>query len=173
MPKHVLLLCLLLGMVFIFCACGHIPGNTLSPVPSQTQPPEPLSHAPLTYLYFSESNSYFKRVQAYEFREENGRNTAYFHMANEEAPYPVEVDQGWADELRNILSSYGMREWNGFGGSASGLLDGTHFFVEFSFLNEPLIQASGYGVFPNHYGEASAAMDAHFLQLLPEDMRDW
>jgi hypothetical protein len=35
------------------------------------------------------------------------------------------------------------------------------------------VKAGGYGDFPDGYGGASEAIDAHFLQLLPEDMRDW
>ena len=173
MLKHLWLLCLLLGMVFILCGCGRFPGNTASPPPAQTYTEEPLSHAPLAYLYFSERNSYFKRVQAYEFRAENGVDTAYFHMANEEIPYSVAVDPAWTDALTSIISSYGMMGWNGFSGSDPGLLDGTHFFVEFTLVDGVHIQASGYGEFPENYGKAASALDALFLHLLPEDMRDW
>jgi hypothetical protein len=53
------------------------------------------------------------------------------------------------------------------------LLDGTHFYISFSFQDGTTVTASGYGKFPMNYGGASAAIEAHFLQLLPEDMRDW
>ena len=45
-------------------------------------PQPPLPDSPLSYLYFSESDSYYKRVQGYEFRAEDGKLTAYFYMAN-------------------------------------------------------------------------------------------
>ena len=41
------------------------------------------------------------------------------------------------------------------------------------FADGTSVHASGYGCFPNNYGDASDAIDAHFMQLLPEDMRDW
>ena len=108
-----------------------------------------------------------------EFRTEEGRHTAYFYMANEEEPYPVAVDQAWVDTLNGFITQYDMVGWDGFSGSATGLLDGTHFLAEFSFADGTSMRASGYGRFPVNYGDASAAIDAHFMQLLPEDMRDW
>lgn len=160
MKKRAVLLCLLLGAVFLLCGCRN-------PAPDV----KPLS--PLTYLSFSESSSYFKRVQGYEFRAENGKTTAYFYMANEEEPYPVPVDQAWADTLTGFIGQYEMMSWDGFSGSAPGLLDGTHFDAAFTFADGTTVHASGYGQFPGGYGDASEAIDAHFLQLLPEDMRDW
>jgi hypothetical protein len=128
---------------------------------------------PLSYLYFSESGSCFKRVQGYEYRAEDGRHTPYFHMANEEELLPVPVKQGWVDTLNGFIIRYGMMGWDGFSGSAPGLLDGTQFCVEFTLADGTSVKAGGYGDFPDGYGSASDAIDAHFLQLLPEDMRDW
>ena len=164
MFKGSLLLCVFLGATLILGGCQRLPGKAAPPsVPSST----------LTSLYFSESGSYFKRVQGYEFRTEEGRHTAYFYMANEEEPYPVAVDQAWVDTLAGFIAQYGMMGWNGFHGSDSMLLDGTQFSIDFAFADGTTVQASGYGRFPANYGDASAAIDAHFLQLLPEDMRDW
>lgn len=167
MPKRLFLLCLLLGAACMLCGCRHVHGGIATPAPGMPKDQR------LSYLYFSESSSYFKRVQGYELRAQDGRYTAYFNMANEEEPYPVKVDQTWVDTLEGFITAYDMTKWDGFSGSAAGLLDGTQFFVEFAFDDGTQVKAGGYGVFPNGYGEASAAIEAHFLQLLPEDMRDW
>lgn len=164
MFKRSLLLCVFLGATLILGGCQRLPDKAAPPsVPSST----------LTSLYFSENGSYFKRVQGFEFRTEEGRHTAYFYMANEEEPYPVAVDQAWVDTLNGFITQYDMVGWDGFSGSATGLLDGTHFLAEFSFADGTSMRASGYGRFPVNYGDASAAIDAHFMQLLPQDMRDW
>ena len=88
-------------------------------------------------------------------------------------PLPVPVDEAWVDTLTGFISQYGMLAWDGFSGSDSTLLDGTHFDVSFSYADGTAVHASGYGKFPSGYGDASNAIDAHFIQLLPEDMRDW
>ena len=173
MFKRLLLLCILLGAALLLCACQLVPDSPTAPVPTSTPETAPVSGAPLSYLYFSESSSYFKRVQGYEYRAEDGRHTAYFHMANEEELYPVPVDQAWADTLNGFITQYGMMGWDGFSGSAPGLLDGTQFYTEFTLADGSTVKAGGYGDFPDGYGGASQAIDAHFLQLLPEDMRDW
>ena len=173
MPKRLFLLCVLFGSALILCACQYVSSGTTDPAPTSNPTTDPVSSAPLTNLYFSESNSYFKRVQGYEYRAESDRHTAYFYMANEEELYPVPVDQVWVDTLNSFIAQYGMMGWNGFSGSAAGLLDGTQFYAEFTLSDGTNVKASGYGVFPDGYGGASEAIDAHFLQLLPEDMRDW
>lgn len=173
MLKRLILLGILFGSALLLCACQHLPSGTTDPAPTSIPTTAPVSGTPLSYLYFSESNSYFKRVQGYEYRVEDGKHTAYFHMANEEELYPVLVDQVWVDTLNSFITQYGMMEWNGFSGSATGLLDGTQFYVEFTLSDGTSVRAGGYGDFPDGYGGASGAIDAHFLQLLPEDMRDW
>ena len=181
MGKRLLLFVVLLFSALCLSGCSkfpklpdflHKPTETPAPVIS-TRVPLPLSNSPLTYLYYSESSSYFKRVQGYEYRAEDGKHTAYFHMAHEEELYPVPVDQVWVDTLNSFITQYNMTRWNGFSGSAAGLLDGTQFYVEFTLSDGTNVKAGGYGDFPDGYGGASQAIDAHFLQLLPEDMRDW
>ena len=164
MKKRLVLLPVILAAVFLIVGCRYV-----RPVSH----PTPLPGTALTQLYFSESNSYFKRVQGYEFKAEDGAYTAYFYMANEEELYPVKVDQTWINTLTSFISQYNMKSWDGFQGSDSMLLDGTHFAIDFTFADGTTVRASGYGCFPKNYGDASASIDAHFLQLLPEDMRDW
>ena len=112
-------------------------------------------------------------MQGYTFLAGEGKYTAYFHMANEDEPYPVPVDQAWVDTLTGFIRQYDMMAWDGFSGSTTELLDGTQFDAAFTFADGTSVHASGYGCFPNNYGDASDAIDAHFMQLLPEDMRDW
>lgn len=173
MPKRVFLLWMLLGAAFLLCACGQPSGGTAAPSPTPTQVQGTKKDLHLSYLYFSERGSYFKRVQGYEFRLEDGKPTACFYMANEEELYPVAVDQAWVDQLNGFITEYNMLAWNGFSGSSPGLLDGTQFDTEFTLTDGTNVKASGYGDFPEGYGGASKAIDAHFLQLLPQDMRDW
>ena len=169
MRIHRLIPCFLLGMMFFLCGCR--PEGTNPPVASPS--PQALPSAPLSYLSFSERHAYYARVQGYEFHAETGQYAVYFEMANEEEPYFVPVDRAWVDMLTGFIRQYGMMAWDGFSGSDSMLLDGTHFSVSFSFQDGTTVNASGYGRFPMNYGDASAAIEAHFLQLLPEDMRDW
>ena len=163
MRNHRLIPCMLLSMLLLLGGCHH----------KNAAPPPPLPDAPLTYLYLSEHGSYFERVQGYEYCAKDGKHTAYFYMANEEEPYPVPVDQAWVDTLNSFIAEYGMMAWNGFHGSSPGLLDGTQFYVEFTLADGTTVTAGGYGDFPDGYSSASDAIDAHFLQLLPEEMRDW
>ena len=172
MPKRLFLLGILLGLALLLCACRHLPGGTTDPAPTGIPATVPASGTPLAWLYFSERGSSFKRVQGYEYRVEDGRHTACFHMANEEEACLVPVDQSWVDTLNRIITRYGMMGWDGFRGSAPGLRDGTQFCVEFTLVDGTGVRASGYGDFPDGYGDASRDIDAHFLQLLPEDMRD-
>ena len=167
MKKRAVLLCLLLGAMLLLSGCQK-PVPDEKPKSDQSAP-----DAALTLFYFSESSSYVKPVQGYEFRAEDGKTVAYFYMSNKDEPYPVQVDQAWVDTLTGFIRQYDMMTWDGFSGSDSMLLDGTHFYISFSFQDGIAVTASGYGRFPSGYGDASAAIKAHFLQLLPEDMRDW
>lgn len=142
-------------------------------LPQPTTSPSLMPACSLTMLDFSESSSYYERVQGYEFRAEDGTYTAYFFMANEEEPYPVPVDQAWVDVLTGFVNQYSMMSWDGFQGSDSMLLDGTSFSFSMEFSDGATVHAGGYGRFPVHYGDASDAIKNHFMQLLPEDMRDW
>jgi len=162
MYRHSFLL-RLLAAVLLLCGHQYAPDDGGIPVPD----------VPLTFLSFNESSSYFKRVQSYECRMEDGAYTAVFWMANEEEPYAVPVDQAWVDTLTGFIHQYDMMDWDGFHGSNAMLLDGTSFSVHFTFADETSVSASGYGDFPRNYGDASRAIDAHFMQLLPEDMRGW
>ena len=81
MYRRFIWLLLLLAALLFLSGCRHLPGNGKAPQPSSS-PPMPSS--PLVTLSFNESASYFKRIQGYEFRSENGKHTAYFYMANAE-----------------------------------------------------------------------------------------
>lgn len=167
MKKRGILLCLLLGAAFLLGGCQN-------PAPDEKTPSEQgVPDAALTYLSFSESSSYVKPVQGYEFHAKNGKTTAYFFLANEDEPFPVPVDQVWVDMLTGFIRQHGMMAWDGFHGSAPGLLDGTQFSMDFAFADGTAVHANGYGRFPKGYGDATAAIAAHFIQLLPEEMRSW
>ena len=174
MSKRVMLLCLLFAYVMGLCGCAASPVPPVEPsAHPETEAPAAVLSSPLTYLYFDERGSYFERIQGYEFRHEAGKGTAYFYMANEEELYPVSVDEAWVEALNGFVAKYDMVKWNGFSESASGLLDGTFFSTEFSLADGTQVRASGYGSFPAHYRNAYSDLKQHFLQLLPEDMRDW
>ena len=161
----------MLAALLLLGGCRYLPEDIKLPALSPSPPPMPAS--PLITLSFSERTSCFKRIQGYEFRAEDGEYTAFFHMANEDGPYPVPVDQAWVDTLNGFIGQYGMMGWDGFRGSDSMLLDGTQFSISFTFADGTAVHAGGYGRFPENYRDASRAIDAHFLQLLPEDLRGW
>lgn len=164
MKKRLFLLPVILATTLLVGGCHYSP---------PASPPPPLPDSPLSMMYFSESASYYKHVQGYEFRAEEGAYTVYFHLANEEEPYAVQADQAWAETLTGFISQYGMMAWDGFKDNASGLLDGTQFSINFTFVDGTSVRASGYGSFPVNYGDASSAIETHFMQLLPQDMRTW
>ena len=160
MNKRMILLCFFMGAAFLLCGCqSHPPNEKTYKIPE----------ASLTLFSFSESSSYVKPVQSYEYRAEEGNNIVYFSLSYEDEPMPVPVDQAWVDALKAIIRQYDMMSWDGFRGSDSMLLDGTHFYISFAFSDGTSVQASGYGMFPQGFGDASSALDAHFMQLLPED----
>ncbi len=175
MFKRIVRMGFLLGVMLCLCGCQLSPQPPEPAVPTTGPLATPLEHLPgdLVSLSFSERASFNKRVQGYDFRNEDGKHTAYFWMANEEEPYSVTVDQAWVDMLTRIIHHHNMLLWDGFSGSADELLDGTHFFVEFALSDGTTVRASGYGCFPDGYGNASEEIDAHFMQLLPEKMHDW
>lgn len=162
MKRRAILLCFLSAVLMLMQGCHK-------PAPN----PPAMPDAALTFFSFSESSSYFKRVQGYEYRLKEGNSAAHFLMANEEAAYPVPVDQAWVDTLTGFIRQYDMMAWDGFQGSDSMLLDGTQFRLNFAFADGTSVHASGYGRFPKGYSEASSAIEAHFMQLLPQNMRTW
>lgn len=173
--KRMLLLCLLVIAAMSLCACQGPPHTPLPQEPTSSPPSVPPGNLPgeVSFLSFEERSSYFKRVQGYDFRVEDGVSTAYFWMAGEDEPYPVPVDDAWVAALTDIVQQNNMILWDGFSESSSMLLDGTHFYIALEFSDGTTVNANGYGCFPENYGNASEAIDALFLQLLPEDMRDW
>ena len=175
MIRQILLGCLVLCAAICLCLCQRSP-NAPNPTGEPVDGPfEGQLSLPgdLVFLSFSERDSYNKRVQGYEFRREDGRNTAYFWMANEDEPYPVPVDQAWTDQLTDIVRVNNLILWDGFSETDSILLDGTSFHLSFTFSDGTNVSASGYGSFPAGYGGAANQIDAHFLKLLPEKMRTW
>ena len=151
---------------------GLLPEPTEPPSVSPCVGPLPLP-GHLVSFSFSESHSYRTRVQGYDYREEDGKHTAYFWLTDEEEPYAVPVDEAWVDQLQNIVYANNVIQWDGFSESDTTLLDGTHFSITLEFSDGTTVNANGYGSFPAYYGNVSKALDALFLQLLPEDMRDW
>ena len=182
MKKRTLLLLLLLCVAISLSGCalirrlpplgGLIPDPTDKPIRGPYIEPLPLP-GDIVSLSFSESHSYHTRVQGYDYREEDGKHTAYFWLANEYDPYPVPVEDVWVDQLQDIVQAYNVILWDGFKGSDSMLLDGDSFSFSLAFSDGTTVNASGYGSFPSGYGDASAEIKEHFMQLLPEDMRTW
>lgn len=173
MKRHVILMGIVLAAAVGLCGCQQVSRGTAPPEPLMTLAPQPVAEDTLVAFSFSESGSYFKRVQGYDFRAEDDSYTVFFWMANEEEPYTVAVEREWAQTLNGFVTQYDMLSWDGFSGSSPGLLDGTQFYVEFSLSDGTGVRAGGYGSFPKGYTEASAAIEAHFMKLLPEEMRDW
>lgn len=171
MIKRLFLLFVLFVTALLAGGCQGANGNNGIDRPALS--PLPMPDAPLTMLYFSQRASYNKRVQGCAFRAEDDGETAYFYMANEDEPYPVPVDRAWVDELTGFIRQYDLLSWNGFRSEAGHLLDGTQFTLRITFADGASVGADGYGKLPPRYGEASSAIEAHFMQLLPVEMRDW
>ena len=157
MDRRRVFLCLLLSSCMLLCACAP------AAVPDQ----------PLSRFSFSESSSYIRPIQGYEYRMEDGAHRVFFHLAHADEPLAMPVEASWADGLSGLIRQYGMMGWNGFDKSDSLLLDGTQFSVSFAFTDGTSVTARGYGRFPPNYSDATEAVEAHFLQLLPKDMPVW
>ena len=157
MDRRLVFLCLLLSDCMLLGACA----------------PAAVPDSPLSRFSFSENSTYIRPVQGYEYRAEDGVRTVFFHLTYEDEPLAVPVAASWADGLTGLISQYGMMSWNGFDKNDSLLLDGTQFSVSFAFADGTSVTARGYGRFPPNYSDATEAIEAHFLQLLPKDMRVW
>ena len=181
MFKRIILLCLFACAVLFLCGyqftprVSKKPGNLPVAIQATATPQLMPKELPgeLTTFFFIESSSYLKRVQSYEFLITNGMPAVHFWFANEDEPYEIAVDQPWIDALTDILRQYSMMSWNGFTGTAAGLLDGTQFSLAFTLSDGTSVRASGYGKFPPDYRTATSLINAHFLQLLPADLIDW
>lgn len=161
MRRRIRLSFLLLLSALFLCACHRPAGNTALP------------DAPLTLLSMRESSAVKERVQGYTFRMEDGQGSVSFHLAGEDDPWVTPVAPPWVDTLTGLIIEHGLLAWDGFHGTAGGLQDGTQFSLRLAFGDGTTVQASGYGAFPPGYREAADAIQAHFLQLLPEALRDW
>ena len=135
--------------------------------------PAAVPASPLSRFSFSENSAYIRPVQGYEYRAEDGMHRVFFHLSHADEPLAVPAEASWAEGLTGLIRQYGMMGWNGFDKSDSLLLDGTQFSVSFAFADGTSVIARGYGRFPPNYSDAAEAIEAHFLQLLPEDMRGW
>ena len=176
MRKSILPMCVFCVIALLLIGCSSGNNTPIPPSPTDGPTSQTLAVLPgeLVSFSFSESHSYHSRVQGYEFKVEDGLYTAGIWLADDyEEPYPVSVDDAWVEKLTDILEQYNTLSWDGFHGTDSMLLDGTSFGIMYTLSDGTSVTAGGYGDFPDGYGGASKAIDAHFLQLLPEDMRDW
>lgn len=142
-------------------------------LPASPPPAPAVPDAPLTMLDMRESSAYNRRVQGFGFRQEGGRCTVSFHLADAETPWCVTAGKPWLDTLTGLVLQHGLLSWDGFSGSAGSLADGTAFSVHPAFGDGTSVSAQGYGVFPPGYQAAADAIRAHFLQLLPGTLKDW
>lgn len=168
------LLCLILMLTLLFAGCTKgVDSPAVPPAPEASRAPAALP-GELVSLSFSETHSWYSRVQGYEFSAEGGAYTAGIWLADDsEKPYLVPVDKAWAEKLEDILARYDTLQWDGFHGNDKMLLDGTSFGIMYTLSDGTSVTAGGYGKFPKGYGGAAAEIDEMFLRLLPEELRDW
>ncbi|MBO7410779.1 MAG: hypothetical protein J6T92_02535, partial [Ottowia sp.] len=70
--------------------------------------------------------------------------------------------------LEALLARLNLATWDGFKGSARGVLDGTDFGFSLAYTDGREVQASGSNRFPRGYGEARDALVAFFDALLEQ-----
>lgn len=165
MRKRILL------FVLLAAAAGLCAGLLLLPRPSAPVSAS-MPDSPLVRFEFSEQASYMKPVQRCIFSAEQGAYTVSFYLTGEEDAFIAAADQAWVDQLTELIRQYEMMAWDGFQGAAPGALDGTQFILSFAFADGTCVSARGENRFPQGYRQAAAAIDAHFMKLLPESLRD-
>ena len=85
-------------------------------------------------------------------REEDG----YYVSVNEEEPFRIRTEA--ADQLLEIIEKYDLESWDGFSESATGVLDGQGFWIEFTLTDGTHVSARGDNAFPEHYFDAIGAI---------------
>ena len=70
--------------------------------------------------------------------------------------------------LCELTDELGLKSWDGFSGTDSGVLDGEGFSVHIDFAGGEKARASGYMCFPKGYREAKRKMFSFFETVLKD-----
>ena len=71
-----------------------------------------------------------------------------------------EIPEEALKALQEIVRERGILAWNGFDKEAESLMDGYGFGLEIEYADGTTVSAQGYGVFPEEFEEANAALSA-------------
>lgn len=108
----------------------------------------------------------------YEIEKKDGKIIASY-KANEvpdEDKLEKEISEETLKELEEILKKHKVYEWNGFKKSDPNVLDGNSFHLYYWTENKENIDASGYMMYPNGYGEFKAEIHEFFTTLFKEEI---
>ena len=75
------------------------------------------------------------------------------------------IDGKYLDRLADIINENKVAEWDGFSGSANGVLDGSGFVLKVKYDDEKTIEAHGYMMFPANYRTVSDKFEELFAEI--------
>lgn len=135
------------AVLLALAVCGAL-------VAACAEPADADGHA-LTRLYFSRWGEMMPR--SWEVVWDEGGCTI---REGDGEPRPLAAEL--AEELRQVVSDYGMENWEGTYETKYEVLDGECFALELEFADGATVSSSGDNAFPENYGAAADAMDAVF-----------
>ncbi len=109
----------------------------------------------LTRFYFSRGG--YMRPQSYEILLRGG----CYYLQEDEDELRL-FDPELAMELQQVITNYHLESWNGFYKNNPDILDGEGFGLAMAFADGTTVNASGENAFPDHYDEATEALEEIF-----------
>ena len=76
-----------------------------------------------------------------------------------------EISDDKLEELSRIINDNKIYEWNGFGKSEDGILDGYTFELEIKYKDGKEVKAHGYEKYPGNYSEAHKSLENYFASF--------
>ena len=133
--------------------------------PLFTKRPEITGVSRLSFGY-SVGNYMYGSVN-YELNEKDGVYTATIKQNEvpEEGALVVEVDADFAERVAALLRENEVGKWNGFSKSDKNVLDGDSFHLYLTTTEGETVSASGYMMWPTHYGKVCGGLDGLFGEV--------
>ena len=122
----------------------------------------------IVYFHFSYSNGYMANAHIiYNLDYDNGRYTVSIkpHGIPDEEKVVVDEPIGFRDKLKEIMIKYDISKWNGFKKYAKDVLDGDDFSLHVKMVDDNMIEADGYMMWPENYRMVRDELDKLFMEI--------
>ena len=111
-------------------------------------------------------DSYHGGYHYYTIEEEDGKMMINGVGGNGvELSINQEISDDKLEELSRIINDNKIYEWNGFGKSEDGILDGYTFELEIKYKDGKEVKAHGYEEYPDNYSEAHKSLEKYFASF--------